>query len=63
MKPKSAHKQAATHNRDTKQTTEHKKEKPKTQPQDLFHPSKITHLFRSDWYQGQAIAPRWCVDL
>jgi hypothetical protein len=30
MKPKSTHKQAATHNRDTKQTTEHKKERPKT---------------------------------
>jgi hypothetical protein len=43
MKPKSTHKQAATHNRDTKQTTEHKKERPKTQPQDLSHPSKISH--------------------
>jgi hypothetical protein len=43
MKPKSTHKQAAMHNRDTKQTTEHKKERPKTQPQDLSRPSKITH--------------------
>jgi hypothetical protein len=43
MKPKSTHKQAATHNRDTQQTTEHKKERPKTQPQDLSRPSKITH--------------------
>jgi hypothetical protein len=33
----------ATHNRDTKQTTEHKKERPKTQPQDLSCPSKIAH--------------------
>jgi hypothetical protein len=41
MKPKSSHKQAATHNRDTKQTTEHKKERPKTQPQDLSCPPKI----------------------
>jgi hypothetical protein len=40
MKPKSTHKQAATHNRDTKQTVEHKKERPKTQPQDLSRPSK-----------------------
>jgi hypothetical protein len=60
MKPKSTHKQAATHNRETKQTTEHKKERPKTQPQGLSRPSKIAHLFRSDWYQGQVIAPRWC---
>jgi hypothetical protein len=36
MKPKSTHKQAATHNRDIKQTTEHKKERPKTQPQRSF---------------------------
>jgi hypothetical protein len=36
MKPKSTHKQAATHNRDTKQTTEHKKERPKTQPPRSF---------------------------
>jgi hypothetical protein len=43
MKPKSTYKQAATHNRDTKQTTEHKKERPKTQPQDLSCPSKISH--------------------
>jgi hypothetical protein len=43
MKPKSTHKQAATHNRDTKQTTEHKKERPKPQPQDLSRPSKISH--------------------
>jgi hypothetical protein len=43
MKPKSTHKQAATHNRNTKQTTEHKKERPKTQPQDLSRPSKISH--------------------
>jgi hypothetical protein len=43
MKPKSTHKQAATHNRDTKQTTKHKKERPKTQLQDLSRPSKISH--------------------
>jgi hypothetical protein len=43
MKPKSIHKQVATHNRDTKQTTKHKKERPKTQPQDLSHSSKISH--------------------
>jgi hypothetical protein len=42
MKPKSTHKQAATHNRDAKQTTEHKKERSKTQPQDLSNPSKIS---------------------
>jgi hypothetical protein len=41
--PKSTHKQAATHNRDARQTTEHKKERPKTQPQDLSRPSKISH--------------------
>jgi hypothetical protein len=42
MKPKSTHKQAATHNKDTKQT-KHKKERPKIQPQDLSRPSKIFH--------------------
>jgi hypothetical protein len=42
LKPKSTHK-VATHNRDTKQTTEHKKERPKSQPQDLSCPSKISH--------------------
>jgi hypothetical protein len=47
IKPKSTHK-VATHNGDTKQTTEHKKERPKTQSQDLSCPSKITTLFRSD---------------
>jgi hypothetical protein len=43
MKPKSTYKKAATYNRDTKQTTEHKEERPKTQPQDLSRPSKISH--------------------
>jgi hypothetical protein len=63
MKPKSTHKQAATHNRDTKQTTEHKKERPQTQPQDLSRPSKISHSISKRLVPGQAIAPRWCVDL
>jgi hypothetical protein len=43
MTPKSTLKLAATHNSNTKETTDHKKERPKIQPEDLFRPSKISH--------------------
>jgi hypothetical protein len=55
MKPKSTHKQATTHNRDTKQTTEHKKERPKTQPQDLPHPQNIPLYFEATGTRGRRL--------
>jgi hypothetical protein len=56
MKPKSTHKQAATHNRNTKQTTEHKKERPKTQPPRSF-PSlqNITLYFEATGTRGRRL--------
>jgi hypothetical protein len=49
-----------------KHKTNNRTQKRKTQnptPKIFPVPPKYPTLFRSDWYQGQAIAPRWCVDL
>jgi hypothetical protein len=56
MKPKSTHKQAATHNR--KHKTNNRTQKRKTQnptPKIFPIPPKYPTLFRSDWYRGRRL--------
>jgi hypothetical protein len=49
--------------KEKRQTTKHKKKDPKPNPKISPVPPKYPTLFRSDWYQGQAIAPRWYIGL
>jgi hypothetical protein len=54
MKPKSTHKQAAAHNRDTKQTTKHKKKKdPKPNPKISPAPPKQPTYFEATGTGGR----------